>query len=169
MAGCLPLESIQQSTLECLYTQSCINTLSYQSKISRPKPLKIAQSKYPSNLTIGTMFDKNLFVESWENTSSFEVYFNACAPRSLTYSYQGPYRLASIFTICVSAFGGLVVVWRFLIPLGIKLWQFIQWKKQHIQSPNISDAVGIEQAILRMAPKPIDQGEDTSLTILYGV
>ena len=151
MAGCLPLESIRKSTLECLYQQSCIDILSLQPKISRPKPLQITSSKFPSNLTIAAMFDRFLFVELWEHKSSFEDYFNACAPRSLTYNYRGRYRLATTITLCVGAFGGLVRVWQLITPAIVKFWNLIKRKKQQ----KLSDT---EQAIIQMAPKAINKG-----------
>ena len=117
MAGCLPMESLKQSTLECLYNKSCINILAIQPNISRPGPLKKYSSRFSPNVTIGSMFDESLFIESWKNTSSFEDYFTLCAPRSLTYTYEGRYRIASIFTICVSAFGGLVILWQLITLL----------------------------------------------------
>lgn len=158
MGGCLPLESIRQSTLECLYKQSCVNILSLQPKISRPKPLNISLSKFSLNLTIGSMFDKSLFVESWGKKSSFDKYFTACAPRSLSYSYQGRLHLATIFTICVSAFGGLVIVGQLITPAIIKIWFLIKWKKQQKKSSIPSDQMGIEQIVIKMSPKPINKG-----------
>ncbi|CAF1092079.1 unnamed protein product [Adineta steineri] len=158
MAGCLPLESIRQSTLECLYKQSCINILSIQPNISRPKPLKISLSKFPLNLTIGSIFDKFLFIESWKNTISYEQYFTACSPRSLTYSYSGRLRFATIFTICVSAFGGLVIIWQLITPAIMKIWHLIKGKKQEKQlSIPQEQQLGIEQIILKISPKPINK------------
>ena len=158
MAGCLPLDSIRQSTLECLYNQSCINILSLQPNISLPMPLQASLSKFPTNSTIGSMFDKSLFVESWEKISSFEDYFAVCAPRSLTYSYQGRFRLASIFTVCVSAFGGLVIMWELITPAVVKLWNAVQRKKQRRQPHIPSNQIRDKQAVEQMSREPIKKG-----------
>ena len=160
-AGCMPLESIRQSTLECFYSQFCINKLlssSYYSNISKPKALRLSQSKFSSNLTIGQMFDEYLFVESWQNTSNYEVYFNACAPRSLTYSYQGPTGLGSALLRCMDASGGVAIIWALLIPLIIKLCQFIQWN----QSANFLNEIiqHTRQTILTLNLFPSDNEND---------
>jgi len=158
MAGCLPLESIRQSTLECLYNQSCVNILSLQPNISQPRALPMSPSNFPLNSTIGSMFDKSLFVESWKNTSSFEDYFNLCAPRSLSYTYQGRLRLASIFTTSVSVFGGLVIVWQLITLAIVKIWNLIKWKKQAKQPSIPPDQMKIEQDITNISPKQINKG-----------
>jgi hypothetical protein len=157
MAGCLPVESIRQSTLECLYNQSCINILALQPNISRPTPL-ISSSKFPPDLTVGVMFDESLFIESWENTTSFEDYYAVCAPRSLTYSYQGRYRFATIFTMCVSAFGGLMIIWDLITPAVVKIWSLIKWKKKQKQQPILTDQMEIEPTSLEVSRKPIRKG-----------
>lgn len=128
MAGCLPLESIRQSTLECLYSQTCIDILSLQPNMFKVKPLKISRT----NLTIGQMFDEHLFIESWQNTSNYEVYFNACAPRTLTYSYQGSDHFTLILAQCVDASGGLAILWALIIPLLIRIWPFMKSKTASI-------------------------------------
>ncbi|UJR20154.1 hypothetical protein I4U23_023286 [Adineta vaga] len=139
MAGCLPLETIRQSTLECLYEQSCLDILTLQPNISRPRPLNKSLTKFPLNTTIGFMFDKSLFIESWQTKLNFEDYYQACAPQSLTYSYESRFRLASIITICISAFGGLVIAWDFVTPVIVKIWTLIKWKKQHMKTSNQID------------------------------
>jgi hypothetical protein len=162
MAGCLPLESIRQSTLECLYKKSCIKILSFQRKTSRPKPLQKSLSKFPLNLTIGSMFDKSLFVESWKKTFSFDQYFTVCAPRSLTYSYQSRMHVATIFTICVSTFGGLVIGLQLITPAIVKICYLIKWKKQQRKSAIPSEQTEIEQVILNISPKPLNKGQCTN-------
>ncbi|CAF1403149.1 unnamed protein product [Adineta ricciae] len=129
MAGCLPMESLRRSTLECLYDQTCIDTLAVQSNISRPKPLAKSET-FPANLTVGTMFDESLFIESWENQTSFEDYFTLCAPRSLTYTYEGRFWLAALVAMSISAFGGLVVLWDFVTPVFVKIWYLLKPKDE---------------------------------------
>ncbi len=153
MAGCVPIQSIRQSTLECLYDQSCIDKLSVQPNISRPSPLNISSTKFPPNMTVGSMFDESLFIESWETTFSFENYFIACAPRSLTFTFEGRYRLAYIFTICVSAFGGLVIIWELITPAIVKIWTLIRWKKKQRSSSILPHQTRTEQTTVKMSHK----------------
>ncbi|CAF0883127.1 unnamed protein product [Adineta ricciae] len=144
MAGCLPLESLRHSTLECLYDQSCVDILAIQPEIFHPKALqKSPSSKFSLETTIGMMFDKSLFVESWQPNTSFEDYFTTCSPRSLTYTYQGRSRLPAIITICVSAFGGLVIAWQMITPAIVHLWTLIKRKRDtsNTSIPPINEVV----------------------------
>ncbi|CAF1246791.1 unnamed protein product [Rotaria sp. Silwood1] len=151
MAGCIPLDAMRQSTLECLYNQSCINAISLQPKISQPKALNASLSRFPLNSTIGSIFDESLFIESWQNRSSFEKYYAACAPQSLSYNYKTRFHLGTIITMSLSAFGGLVVAGQLITPSILKIWKRIKWKNQQRQTH-------IELEILKMAPKPINKG-----------
>ncbi|CAF1564746.1 unnamed protein product [Adineta ricciae] len=145
MAGCLPLESMRQSTLECLYEQSCIDIMTLQSHVAHPRALNKSSTKFSLNTTIGFMFDRSLFIESWQTKLDFESYYHTCAPRSLTYSYESRLRLASIITICVSAFGGLVIAWQFIIPAFVKIWTFLKRKKQHTNTSDQTDTNSISK------------------------
>ena len=158
MAGCLPMESIRQSTLECLYDESCVDVLSLQPNISRPKALKRSSSKFSPNSTIGSMFDESLFIESWNTTSSFEDYFLLCAPRSLTYTYEGRYHIAAIFTISISAFGGLVVLWDLVTPIIVKIFYLIKWKKRQKQPRILPNQITIQHTTSQTVPRPKIKG-----------
>jgi len=150
MAGCLPFESIRQSTLECLYNQSCINILTLQPEISRPKALNASLSKFSLNATIGSIFDESLFIETWQNTSNFENFFAACKPRLLSYSYEDKFYLSSIFTLCISAFGGLVLACQLVTPGFLKVWNLIKRKKKQTD---------IELNTMKISSKPISKGQ----------
>ena len=156
MAGCIPLDSMRQSTLECLYNQTCINMISLQPEISQPKSLNISLTRFLLNSTIGSIFDESLFVESWQNKSNFENYFSACAPQSLSYSYQGRFHLGTILTLSLSAFGGLVIVWKLITPIFIKIFHVIKRKKQ---SPSSVEQTPNELEMVQTRRKTINKGE----------
>jgi hypothetical protein len=151
MAGCLPLDSMRQSTLECLYNQTCINAISLQPEISQPKALNKSLTRFLLNSTIGSIFDESLFVESWQNKSNFEKYFSACAPRSLSYSYQARFHFETILTLSLSAFGGLVIGCKLITPIFIKIFNRIKRKKQKEQTE-------IELETMEMPRKTLNQG-----------
>jgi hypothetical protein len=156
MAGCIPLDSMRQSSLECLYNQSCINAISLQPNISQPKSLNKSLTRFPLNAKIGKIFDGSLFVETWQNKSNFEDYFFACAPQSLSYSYQARFHLGTIVPLSLSAFGGLFIAWKLLTPIFIKIFSRIKQKRQ---SPSSVEQTPIELEIMKMSPKPINKGE----------
>jgi hypothetical protein len=153
MGGCIPLDTIRASTLECLYNESCVNAITLQPKICRAKPLNKSLTRFPINSTIGSIFSESLFVETWQNKSSFENYFSACAPQSLSYTYQGRFHLGTIVTVSLSAFGGLVIFFQLITPMILKICKLIKWKKQEESSPLQRTSIG--SAMMKMAPKPI--------------
>ncbi|CAF1354313.1 unnamed protein product [Rotaria sordida] len=157
MAGCMPLDSMRQSTLECLYNQSCIDAISLQPKIFRPKALNASLSTFPLNSTIGSLFDESLFVEIWKNQSSFENYFAACQPQSLSYSYERRFHLGKIITMSLYVFGGLVTAWELITPAIVIIWQRIKWKKQQSQRSTTAETTCVELELMKMAPKPINK------------
>jgi hypothetical protein len=142
MAGCLPLDSMRQSTLECLYNQSCVDSLILQPDLSQPKALNASLSRFPLNATVGSMFDGSLFIESWFNTSNFSQYLAACAPRSITYSYQGRFNIIQLIIILIIAFGGLFIILEMITPILVKL---CSRKKQSGQSTIQLEQINIEQ------------------------
>lgn len=155
MGGCIPLDSMRQSTLECLYNQTCVNAISLQPKVCQPKCLNISLTRFLYNSTIGSIFDESLFVESWQNKSNFENYFSSCSPEFLSYSYQERFDLGTIVTLSVSAFGGLVIGWKLITPIFIKIFNKIKRKKQ---SSSSLEQTSIELELLKMKPKPINKG-----------
>jgi hypothetical protein len=156
MAGCIPLDSMRKSSLICLYNQSCINAISLQPKLSQPKSLNKSLTRFPLNTTIGKIFDESLFVETWQNKSNFEDYFSACAPQSLSYRYQSRFHLITIVTLSLSAFRGLVIAWKLLTPIFIKIFSRIKRKKP---PPWSIEQTPIELEIMKMSPKPMNKGE----------
>ena len=139
MAGCFSLDSMRHSTLECLYNQTCIDLIAFQPHLSHPKALNISLSRFPVNSTIGSIFDESLFVESWQNHSSFENYFAACAPQSLSYSDQGRVHLETIIHLTLSAFSGLVIILKLLTPIFEKTFHLLTSKQQPTQSSSPSE------------------------------
>ena len=158
MAGCIPLDSMRQSTLECLYNQSCVDAILLQPKIIRPKALNPSLSKFPLNSTIGSLFDESLFVGIWKNQSSFENYFEACEPHSLSYSYESRFHLGTIITMSLNAFGGLDIAWQLITPVFIIIWQRVKSKNRKSQQSKTAENTCVELEVIEMAPKPINKG-----------
>lgn len=158
MAGCIPLDSMRQSTLECLYNQTCVNAISLQPEMSRPTALNLSGTRFSLNSTIGSIFDASLFVESWQNQSSFEDYFAACAPQSLSYSYRGRFHLGTILTLSLSAFSGLIIAWKIITPVLVKTMSAAKWKRQRRQLSPALRQTSLSVKTRRTTPGTINQG-----------
>ena len=84
--GCYPLETLLQSTLQCLYNVSCIELLRlmyYQSN----RTFRALDSSLSSPNAIFQSIMENMFVDEWKTEISYEKYYMACAPLFCTYSY----------------------------------------------------------------------------------
>ncbi|CAF2964295.1 unnamed protein product [Rotaria sp. Silwood2] len=90
--GCVPQNALLQSTLECFYNQSCLNKV-----ISLTGAIHTVSIRHRSNssaqfhptTTIGIIFD-NMMLESWQNATNFDGYFQACAPKSQEITIRNP-------------------------------------------------------------------------------
>lgn len=130
--GCLPTTGLRMSTLECFYSQTCINTiidhLEYYTEINGSLPTNFTvpthrsieirplnssmSSRFSMNSSVGSILDY-LFIEEWRNTSYYANYFRMCNPNACGYQYyrqqDGLYVLMSLLGL----YGGLTVALRF--------------------------------------------------------
>ncbi|CAF1155414.1 unnamed protein product [Rotaria sordida] len=120
--GCVPQNALLQSTLECFYNQSCLDiVISLTDALRTVSALNISNSfsRFSPTTTIGILFD-NLMVESWENSTDFAAYFQACAPKACSYSYLQRFFLTYMIATMASIFGGLSVALRITSPWFVK-------------------------------------------------
>jgi hypothetical protein len=76
--GCLPLESFLRSTIECLFNQSCVDTISSFINASIiPRALNITNSRFASCL-IKNDIVREIFIKSWSLSVSYENFFQQC-------------------------------------------------------------------------------------------
>ena len=74
VVGCLPLESYMWSTLECFYSQSCLDQVSaIIGSSSIPPPLNRTKSRFAID-TLNSDIVQELFIESWSTTVSYEKF-----------------------------------------------------------------------------------------------
>lgn len=145
VVGCLPIDGLRMSTLECFFSADCISTIlqyiEYYTQIDGSPPLdfipptKLDFSITPlNNLTlsqflpttpIGELIDK-LFIERWMKNISYETYFTLCEPISCRYEYVKRTNILYIVTSLLAIYGGLTVGLRFIIWYGILLLTYLK-------------------------------------------
>ena len=120
-AGCIPHDSMLNSTLECFYNRTCIRTLiQFMGGTTFPDSLdETVQSRFKSNMTVRSMFAE-LFIEDWHYTSNFTGYFDSCAPVSCSYSYTERFDAAYMFITFFGFIGGMTVLLGFVAPVLVK-------------------------------------------------
>ena len=121
---CSPVDSILQSTLECLYT-ACLSDLllhhiNYSSNAVAVPPLRASDLiRTSSNDTVATLAE-HLFVEDWQSSTLFENYFDQCAPQECHYTFVKRAHHLYVLTMFVATYGGLTLSLRLLVPFLLK-------------------------------------------------
>ncbi|UJR18405.1 hypothetical protein I4U23_005310 [Adineta vaga] len=115
--GCSVVDTLLQSTFECLYDQNCINSLLFHIKddIFKSSPINISamnssmKSRFKINTTIQNIADQ-LFIEDWKINSSYLSFYNQCVPIFCCYTIErDDYVSYTVFKI-LGLYGGLTIV-----------------------------------------------------------
>ena len=119
-----PLQSLLNSTLECFYTDSCLSRITQFINLTVSRT-NFTTLKASSLSLINNQYDRiesladNLFIQSWQNESSFESYFDSCRPLTCQYTYETRLNLVYIVTTTLGLIGGFNVVLRLLLPFVV--------------------------------------------------
>jgi hypothetical protein len=124
-AGCSVVESLLQSTLECLYDESCLNQL--QSHISSSSSIDMnaiplnasSPTKYVVTSTIQELVD-NLMIEEWNVSMMYETYYNECQPTQCSYTIERRNDVIYIVTTLFGIAGGLNTVLQHAVPRFVR-------------------------------------------------
>ncbi len=122
--GCYVIDSLLQSTLECLYNISCINLLksfySVQDVIVSP----LNNSLSSSNETVQNLVDR-LLIDEWKFNISYENYYHTCSPHSCRYSIEQRTDVLQIIVTIIGFYGGLTVAFKIIAPLLMNIGQYL--------------------------------------------
>lgn len=143
VVGCLPVSALLLSTLECLYNQTCVDTLiSYFPTNNTFTALEIVEkSLFVPNSAVKSIVD-HLMLEEWVIDVSYSKYYNQCAPKSCTYSKVERNGSVFILTKLISLLSGLVLVLMLLIPAATR---FVRRPQNHQPSPKVLRKLNIVQ------------------------
>ncbi|CAF0966699.1 unnamed protein product [Adineta ricciae] len=131
-SSCKHMESLMQSTSECLSDQLCLNQIgSYinHSSVSISSFPKLNSSNPARYLTIETLAN-NLFVGNWILNKSYSAYFASCQPSTCQYTDAQKYSFIYILTSVITLYGGVRGLLAYFIPIIIT-----HLRKKKIQSP----------------------------------
>ena len=131
VSGCLPVNSILLSTLECFYNQTCVDQLiTFFSTTEKFTAMASNESsRYDLNSTVQTIIDE-LMIEQWSNILSYNTYYFQCAPALCTYAKLERNSIIFILTQLISILGGLTILLGFIIPIPIRSTQRSQASEQ---------------------------------------
>jgi hypothetical protein len=114
--GCLPVESLLESTLECFYDRQCMDTIEYYMNTTTPNFSSLDATRDSPNETVQSILNR-LMIDSWTSNVSFNDYYQMCAPSSCTYEYTRQHDIFYLISSILGIFAGL--------SLGIKILIFI--------------------------------------------
>ncbi|CAF3582183.1 unnamed protein product, partial [Adineta steineri] len=118
LVGCTPLESLLQSTIECLYEQTCVDLLGIYSNMSLPNspaPLNKNETRFSSNDTIDSIVQQ-MFIETCSSNVSYNQYFEQCKPDSCSVTLFEPGSFIIAVTTILGLYGGLTTFLKLVIP-----------------------------------------------------
>jgi len=119
--GCSPTQSMHISTLECFYDEFCVNLLrKYTNLTTEVRPLSVANSQYSINTTIYELIE-NLFVEQWETSVNYSLYYHQCSPSICSYTYVRYFNIVYLITILLGFQGGLTVILLWISPKIVRI------------------------------------------------
>ena len=121
--GCSMVESLLESTLECFYNQTCIDTL--ESYVTKSSPMNASAldrsliSRFPINVTMQKLIDQ-LMIEKWNVSTMYESYYKECEPMQCTYTSVTKHGAIYVMTTILGLIGGLVTILMLVIPELVK-------------------------------------------------
>ena len=121
VTGCLPVDSILVSTLECFYNQICLDELLsyFFTTVNFTAMVESNMSRFKSNSKVQTIVD-DLMVETWITNISYAKYYAQCAPILCTYSINERHDFVFVVMKLVRSLGGLTIIFGLIIPMIIR-------------------------------------------------
>lgn len=77
-------------------------------------------SSLEPNVTVSDLLH-DLFVNEWSTEVNYEQYFNECAPSFCTYTKTNRINFSYTFTLFISLYGGLTILFRLISPWVIRI------------------------------------------------
>ncbi|CAF1427348.1 unnamed protein product [Adineta steineri] len=116
-----------------------------------PLVYKQETSQYPPNTSISTII-KNMMIEQWNPLSSYDHYYQACAPMYCTYSdITRTNRFIEVVIKLVSLIGGLTIVLRFItVQLVRCVFRIIRPTIKNQQQDNVAVLDRVRQVLKKM-------------------
>ena len=122
LLGCLPIEALLLSTLECFYNRSCMTQL-VQYMYSPDDAFYFSTLDPDLNMpneTIKEIVDR-LMIDAWTNSTFYDTFFDQCAPVTCTYEYTARNSLLIVISTLIGVFGGLSLAIKVTILVIVRI------------------------------------------------
>ena len=152
--ACFGLESLLQSTFECLYDQNCIlNVTGFYQQHWIPTdfvPLNATlPSRFQPNSLVSTMLAE-IFIEYWDYATYYDTYFDSCQPKSCSYEIIRRNNIFESITIVLGLVGGLSVTLKIFTPWIVSLYVALFQKGQELMNNSRSRKTLIKNVFFQL-------------------
>ncbi|CAF4151516.1 unnamed protein product, partial [Adineta steineri] len=143
LSGCTPFDGLLASTLDCLYSNKCLEQLIDYFPNLNETNFNFTDPHLLSNRQNNSLYERltDLFIEDWSSTINYSEYFTNCAPLLCTYSTTDQNSLSYTIIFLLSLYGGLTIMFRLIAPAAIhsllifeiklaSIREMFQWIKQ---------------------------------------
>ncbi|CAF0742449.1 unnamed protein product [Didymodactylos carnosus] len=123
-SSCYEIEALLMSDLRCFYNYTCLSPF-------LQTPVTLLDSSIPTIYQQDTTIEVlvgNLFLETWNSSSSYWSYYNACAPVSCSYTASHHRPGIDILQAVIGLYGGLSTGLMFLVPAMLDILRSLKKK-----------------------------------------
>ncbi|CAF1543036.1 unnamed protein product, partial [Didymodactylos carnosus] len=124
--GCYEVEALLMSDLRCFYNYTCLSPF-FEVGVHVTVLDSSIPTIYQQDANTETLLD-NLFLETWNSSSSYSSYYNACAPLSCTYTASLHRPGIDILQAVIGLYGGLSTGLMFLVPVMLDILRSLKKK-----------------------------------------
>ena len=152
--GCLPYDALADSTLECFFSETCLNDterwISSLPVASRPKPLNSsAMSHFLPRTPFNTILAMAM-IDHWKNATNYSGYYHACEPIQCTYTTVKRNGFIYLIVLLIGLYGGLTVALRIISPWAARGRHFFLCQFQKRSRSSLQTQTGLRVRIKRM-------------------
>ncbi|CAF4149931.1 unnamed protein product [Rotaria sp. Silwood2] len=128
--SCSVVETLMQSTFECLYNQTCIDEFQHYattvpiviSNATNVTAMKsMFSSRFPPHIAIRDIVGA-LFIEKWQINFSYSALYQHCTPAYCSYTLVKYHSVLYFISRILGLYGGLTVTLKFIVPYLIRMY-----------------------------------------------
>jgi hypothetical protein len=116
---------------------TCINKFKKKNQFSNITIRPLNSTLSPPNVTVQSLMD-TLMVDRWESSIIYEHYYATCAPLSCTYLIKERANPIYIITTIIGFFGGLIVALKIIVPILMKIAQYLIMRRRQRVEPSVA-------------------------------
>lgn len=124
-SGCSTIESLRQSSLECFFSQVCVNGI-LEKIYSFPKNhgktwknitiLEISSTRFYPETSLKDIIN-DMMIDKWDENINYNKYYEKCAPQICTYFLITRNNFLYVLTTIISLLAGISIILRILMPI----------------------------------------------------